>query len=194
MSDDNPLAERGRSLEEDHFRRKDRELIEKMRQAAATSEARKELGRATGLADSGLLGELHELGFTPDTVALLPLIPVLQMAWAEGGITAKERELVVRFARSRGITEGSAADRELNGWMIRRPDAAVFARAGRLISAMLAAGASEAGALSADDLVKHCEAIAGASGGVFGLGRISTEERELLSAIAADLKSPRSGS
>jgi hypothetical protein len=194
MSDDNPLAERGRSLEEDHFRRKDRELIEKMRQAAATSATRQELGRATGLADSGLLDELHELGFTPDTVALLPLVPVLQMAWAEGGITAKERELVVRLARSRGITEGSAADRELNEWMLRRPDAAVFARAGRLISAMFAAGASDAVALSADDLVKHCEAIAGASGGVFGLGRISTEERELLSAIAADLKSHRSGS
>jgi hypothetical protein len=32
---ENPLGERGRSLEEDYFRRKDRELIEKMRQTVA---------------------------------------------------------------------------------------------------------------------------------------------------------------
>jgi hypothetical protein len=113
------------------------------------------------------------------------------MAWAEDGITPKERELVVKLARSRGIAEGSAADRQLHEWMARRPEAYVFARAGRLIGAMLAAGSPAGGALSADDLVKQCEAIAAASGGVFGLGKISAEERELLAAIAADLKSQR---
>jgi hypothetical protein len=190
MADDNPLAERGRSLEEDHFRRKDRELVEKMRKAAADSAAKHELGKATGLADAALLHELHDLGFTPDTVSLLPLVPVLQMAWAEGGITAEERALLVRLARSRGIDDGSAADRQLSEWMNRRPDAAVFTRAGRLIGAMLAGGGSE-GALSVDDLVKHCEAIARASGGMFGIGSISAEERQLLSAIAADLKAHR---
>jgi hypothetical protein len=190
MPDDNPLAERGRSLEEDHYRRRDRELIEKLKQSVAAKEARQELGKVTGLADD-LLQELHDLGFTPQTVPLLPLVPVLQMAWAEGGITPKERELVVQLARSRGIAEGSAADRQLNEWMIKRPDAAVFARAGRLIGAMLAAGTTDAATLSADDLVKHCEAIAGASGGVFGIGSISAEERKLLAAIAKDLKGPR---
>ena len=40
MLEDNPLAERGRSLEEDYFRKKDRELVERMRQAAAAQKAR----------------------------------------------------------------------------------------------------------------------------------------------------------
>ncbi len=191
---DNPLGERGRVLEDEYFRKRDRELVEKMRQAAAAEEARregeearKEMGRKTGLADPALLQELQELGFTPDTLGLLPLVPVVQTAWAEGGVTTTERDLLVQLARSRGINEGSAADRQLHAWMTSRPDSTVFTRAGRLIRALLDSGTDEAG-LSAEDVVKQCEAIAGASGGIFGVGRVSSEERALLSAIATNLK------
>jgi hypothetical protein len=192
MPDKDMIRERGRSLEEDYFRKKDRELIEKMRHAAAAEQARGEMSRKTGLADPELLKELEALGFTPDTVSLLPLVPVLQMAWAEGGVTGAERDLLVKVARSRGIDAGSAADRQLSAWLDRRPDPAVFASAGRLIRAMLDAGPQESGSLSAEDLVRYCETIAAASGGVLGIGRISAEEKALLSTIAADLKTRRS--
>jgi hypothetical protein len=191
MPDDKLFGERGRSLEEDYFRKRDRELIEKMRQAEAVENARHELRKKTGLADPELQA-LQELGFTPETVSLLPLVPVVQTAWAEGGISSAERDLLVRLARSRGIEEGSAADRQLAAWMTSRPDSTVFNRAGRLIAAMLASRSQEVGDLSAEDLVKYCEEIAGASGGMFGIGRVSSEERTLLSQIAADLKARQS--
>ena len=191
MPDHDAFGERGRSLEEDYFRKKDRELIEKMRRAAAAEQVRQDLGRKTGLDDPELLQELHDLGFTPDTVNLVPLIPVIQMAWAESGITKAERELILRLARSRGVDVGSAADRQLAEWMTDRPAEALFARAGRLIRAMLDSG-STPGDLTADDLVKYCEDVASASGGILGIGRISAEERALLSSIAADLKARRS--
>ena len=188
MPDKDMIRERGRSLEEDYFRKKDKELIERMRHAAAAEQSRGEMGRKTGLADPELLKELEELGFTPDTVGLLPLVPVLQMAWAEGGITSAERDLLAKVARSRGIEAGSAADRQLLAWLDRRPDAAVFTKAGRLIRAMLDAGSPESGDLSAEELVRYCEKIAAASGGILGIGKISAEEKALLSTIAADLK------
>jgi hypothetical protein len=106
---DDTLHKRGRSLEDEYFRKKDRELIEKLRQAAATEQARQDLGRKAGLDDPELVKELQDLGFTPDTVGLLPLVPIIQMAWAEGGITKAERELIVRLARSR------------SGWPTIRP-------------------------------------------------------------------------
>lgn len=190
MPDNDAIRDRGRSLEEDYFRKKDQELVEKMRRAAAADEARRELSRTTGLADPELLVEVEALGFTPETASLLPLVPVIQMAWAEGGVTDEERRLVIRLARSRGIAEGSAADRRLSEWLSRRPGADVFTRATRLVRAMLAARGQEPGALTADDLVKYCESIAAASGGIFGMKRISAEERSLLETLAADLKQP----
>jgi hypothetical protein len=162
-----------------------------MRLAAVADQARDEIGQKTGLHDPALLKELQDLGFTPDTVALLPLVPVLEVAWAEGGITAAERDLIVRLARSRGIADDSAADRQLSEWMANRPAPSVFAQAGRLTAAMLASGSDQATAgLTADDLVAYCERIAAASGGILGLriGSISMEEKLLLSRIASDLK------
>jgi hypothetical protein len=53
---------------------------------------------------------------------------------------------------------------------------------------MLAAAGSDQAAMTADDLVKYSETIAAASGGIFGINRISAEERALLQRIAAELK------
>jgi hypothetical protein len=194
MSDHDAFAERGRALEEEYFRKKDRELVEKMRKAAAADQARGELSKQTGLSDPALLAELQELGFTADTVSLLPLVPVLELAWAEGGITPAERQLLVSLARSRGIAEGTAAERQLTAWMTTRPGPEVFAKAARLISALLDSGAPAAKGLTADQLVKYAEQIASASGGLLGLPirAVSLEERDLLTRITHDLKARRS--
>ena len=187
MTDKDIFAERGRALEEEYFRKKDRELIEKMRRAATATEARAEMGKKTGLTDPEMLQELETLGFTPDTVVLLPLVPVGQMSWAEGGVTPAERHLIVKLARARGIDEGGAADRQLSDWLDRRPGGHVFPHATRLIRAMLAA--PHHGDLTVDDLVTYCESIADASGGMLGIiGRVSAEERQLLATLVAQLK------
>ena len=189
MPDDNIFAERGRSLEEEYFRRKDKELIEKMRKAAAADEARSEMAKRTGLGDPELLKELEELGFTPETVILLPLVPIVQVAWAEGGVSDAERHLIVKLARARGISEGTAADAQLMQWLNQRPSDRVFVDATRLIRAMLDAPGHPGISVTADDLVKQAESIASASGGMLGIiGRISAEERGILTTLAERLK------
>jgi hypothetical protein len=181
-------AKRQRVSEEDYFRKKDRELIERMREAAAADQARRELGAKTGLTDPALLGALQELGFTPATVALLPLVPVVQMAWAEGGVTPVERAMVVDLARKRGIEAGNDADRQLSDWLTLRPSQDVFDGAMRLISAMLATASGSHGGVNADDVIQSAEAIASASGGILGIGKVSAEERALLAQIQTSLR------
>jgi hypothetical protein len=188
MAERDGLADQARKREEDYFRKRDRELIERMRSAAAAEQTRKDLQSKTGLQDPELLRDLQELGFTPDTISLLPLVPVLQVAWAEGGVSSAERKLIADLARSRGIEAGSAADRQLTEWLDRRPSAEVFNRATRLIAAMLDQPGDAATDLSVDGLIKYCESIASASGGMFGIGRISSEERDALARIAAVLE------
>jgi hypothetical protein len=184
MADD-PLN-RKRASEEEYFQKKDRELIEKMRQRAKVEQELRELGEKVGVTDPELIQELADLGFTPETAALLPLVPVLEIAWAEGGVTAPERQMVVDVARARGIEAGSAADRQLADWLDQRPDESVFRRAGRLINALFSSGGRFN--LTPDDLLKYCEAIAEASGGLFGIRRVSSDERATLGRIADELK------
>lgn len=177
-----------RKREEDYFRRKDRELLEKMRAAAVSDQTRKDLGSATGIQDPALLEELEALGFTPDTIGLLPLIPVLQVAWAEGGVSAAERTMIVNLARQRGIQPGSAADARLAEWLDTRPSDETFRKASRLIGAMLDQPVATGPQLSAEELIRYCEQIAAASGGLFGIGKVSAEERTVLEQIARGLE------
>ena len=178
-----------RDHEEDYFRKQDRELIEKMRKATAAEAVRGPLSAQTGIQDPDLLRDIAALGFSAETVSLLPLVPILQVAWADEGVSPEERKLIVDLARLRGVTEGSPADRQLSEWLAHRPSADVFSRAGRLVAAMLAAGSDATHDLSADDLVKYSESIAAASGGILGLGKVSSSERAALEQIQKVLKS-----
>ena len=177
----------GRVLDKESIRKKDRELLDKIRHASALGGVLKD---RTSISDLAMLAELLELGFTADTVVLLPLVPVIELAWAEGGIKPSERQLLVSLARRRGVEEGSTADGQLSEWMETRPAPEVFGKAGRLIAALLSSGARVTQGLTAEQLVSYCEQIASASGGLFGLPirTVSTEERELLTRIAGDLK------
>ena len=188
MAERDGLSDQGRKREEDYFRKRDRELIERMKQAAAAEKERRELEAKTGLHDPELLKDLQELGFTPDTIQLLPIVPILQVAWAEGGVSDAERKLILQLARARGIVDGSAADRQLNDWLKQRPSGHVFASATRLIRAMIDHPTEAIGELSADDVIKYAESIASASGGMFGIGKVSAEERATLAQIASALK------
>ena len=179
------LSSRKRAHEEDYFQKKDRELIEKAQRQAKAQQQLRELGERVGITDPEISRELAELGFTPETVRLLPLVPVLEMAWAEGGVTPEERKMVLEVARARDIPEGSEADRQLTEWLDRRPDESVFRRAGRLIGALLEPGRFN---ITPDDIIKYSEAIAEASGGVFGIRRVSSEERATLGRIASEIK------
>ena len=53
-----------RSREEEYFWKKDQELIEKMRRAAAAEQAKRDMGAKAGLNDPEMIQELQALGFT----------------------------------------------------------------------------------------------------------------------------------
>lgn len=178
-----------RSLEEEYFRKEERELIEKMRRRAASETERRRLGEHTGIADEEVLQDLQALGYTPETVMLLHLVPLVQMAWAEGSVSDRERALILEAARSRGIEPGSAAHRQLEGWLGHRPAAELFEKTLRAIAAILASRPEAEREASRKDLLSYCTAIASASGGVLGFRAVTDEERQLLERIGRELQS-----
>jgi len=186
--DKDAFAERGRSLEEEYFRRKEKEVIEKMRRKAEADDQRRRLGEQAGLADEEVLRDLQELGYTAETVMLLHLVPLIQTAWAEGGVSQKERDLIVKAARARGVEAGSMADGQLNRWLAQRPSDDLFEKTLRAIRTILQAQSPEARAASERDLVSLATAIASASGGIVGFGAVSEEERQILARISGELE------
>lgn len=188
--DKDGITDHIRAQEDEYFRRKDRELVEMLRKADEDAKARRALERETGLHDPDMLRELDLLGFTPDTIALLPLVPLLQVAWAKAGVSNAERTLILNLARARGIAEGSPADHQLKVWLDVKPSDDTFHKAARLIGAIVDSPDHRV-PVNADTLLEYCDRIAHASGGIFGIGVVSPEERAAIEEIAASFRDRR---
>lgn len=188
MSERDAFADRGRALEEEYFRKREQELIEKLRQRAAADATRRQLSEHAGVADEEILQDLQDLGYTPETVSLLHLVPLVQMAWAEGGVSGRERELIVEAARARGIEAGSPADALLTQWLTTRPSELMFERNLRAIRAILESRPESEREASRNDLLSTATAIAEASGGMLGFRAVSAEERAVLARISQELE------
>lgn len=191
MTDKGLFGDRRRGLEEEYFRKQEQELIEKLRQRRAEEATRGLLAERTGIADQEILADLQALGYTPETVMLLHLVPLVQMAWAEGGVSDSERTLIIEAARARGIDADSAAERQLADWLTTRPADAFFERTLRAIAAILQARPSDEREAGERDLLSYCTAIASASGGILGFGKVSPQEREVLARISHELERTR---
>jgi hypothetical protein len=188
VADKDLFAERGRTLEEEYFRKREKELIEKMRQRAQADSERRRLGEEAGVADQEILQDLQALGYTAETVTLLHVVPLVQMAWAEGNVSDRERELIIEAARTRGVEQGSPADRQLDSWLTRRPTEEFFEKTLRAIGAILQAQPAAERAASQKGLLSYCTAIASASGGIMGFRRVSDEERQILGRISQEFE------
>jgi hypothetical protein len=159
-----------------------------MRRNAQAEAQRRQLAEQAGVADEEVLRDLQELGYTPETLMLLYLVPLLQTAWAEGSVSSKERDLIVQAARSRGIEAGSPADAQLNLWLTERPSEELFQRTLRVIGTILQSRSPEERASSERDLLSLCTAIAAASGGIVGFGAVSEDERRILARITQEFE------
>jgi hypothetical protein len=188
VADNDLFGSRRRTHEDEYFRRQEQEVIEKLKQRGRDEATRRQLAERTGLADEDVLKDLMALGYTPETVMLLHLVPLVQMAWAEGSVSDRERELIVEAARARGIDAGSAADAQLTSWLTTRPSEALFDQTLRAIRTILEAGPADAREAGQRDLLAHLTSIASASGGILGFGKVSPQEQEVLSRVTAEIQ------
>jgi hypothetical protein len=178
--------------EDDYFRRMDAELLEQRKREAEAREEHLEVKRAAGIEDDRVAAELRAAGYNRETIPLLHLVPLIQVAWADGKISQDERRHILEASRLHGVDEGSNAHRQLVSWLDARPDEEFFRRSLRAIRAILHALEPEQRQTRAADLLTLCTKVAAASGGFFGIGRkVSPEEKQRLAEITAELDHDR---
>ena len=188
MDEKDAFTQRERVLEDVYFRKRDEELIEKMREEERAEKDRRVMARVLGTSDELMLKELQRVGYSAETVILLHLVPFIEVAWTEDGVSRPERELILQAAGLRGVTKGSPAYGWLKTWLDKRPDQEFFATSLRGIRCVLDALRPKARAAAQRSLLERSTAIAAATGGVRGFrGKISDDERKLLKRIAEAL-------
>ncbi|HVS63055.1 MAG TPA: hypothetical protein VMT85_06075 [Thermoanaerobaculia bacterium] len=178
------LDERRQSLEELFFAKKNRELMEKLRHQQETEQYLLALRVASGIQNEELLERLHALGMRAETVAALSLVPLVEVAWADGSVAERERDAVLRAARAAGIAEGSDAENLLDGWLDERPPAEVLGAWKQYISALASELGKEALAALESEVMQRAWRVAESAGGFLGAGAVSGDERDKLDELS----------
>ena len=186
MAPDSPeiLRDRGRSLEDEFFRREDKRLLAKLSELKAAEMNREALARATGITTPEVLDKLLGLGVRAETVAALSIVPLVEVAWADGSLDPKERRAVLDRARDSGVAPGSTAQTLLEAWLDRRPDPKLLDAWTHMVRGIRdQLGPDEAARLEAG-LLGQARAVASASGGVLGMGaKVSGAEAAMLARL-----------
>lgn len=179
--------EEAKRKEDAWFAQRERDLLEKARQEEQHRAWRARLAQVVGVADEAYLSDLEVHGFAPETVPLLFVCPLFQVAWSDGEVSEKERATILAAAARRGLDPKSPAWARLEGWLAARPGPTFFDHAFGLLVRMLDANPAAKGAIGREILAGAVE-VAKASGGFFGIGdRVSAEERTVLEKIAHGL-------
>jgi hypothetical protein len=191
MASDSPeiLRDRGRSLEEEFFRREDQRLIARRKELEAAQLTRESLAKASGLTSTAVLDKLIALGVRAETVAALSFVPLVEVAWADGKLDGRERATVLDRAREAGVATGSVAHGLLEAWLERRPDPALLTAWKEFVQGMRAqlSGAETEAMKSA--LLDRAKAVATASGGLFG-SKVSGAEASMLAELERAFAAP----
>lgn len=132
-------------------------------------------------------GVLKRLGVHPDHPRVLALLPLVEVAWADGEVQPGEREAIVTLART---AYGLDPDGELllESWLTHAPSRAYLDDGRDALLALVRAG--DLGLEIADEdvaagVIAHAEQVAQSAGGWFGFRAIDARERAALDAIAA---------
>jgi len=188
MAEKDKFAQREHWLEEEYFGRKNQELIEKLRERRAREADRQKMAEMMGVDDQDVLEALQDLGYTSDTIPLLHIVPLVEVAWAEGGVADRERAMIFKIAEARGVQPDSVAHEMLAHWLENKPSERFFENSLRAIRVIFDFLPEEQRLAGRRDLIAYCSQIASAvASGIFGRGGITDDERALIARIAAEI-------
>ena len=179
-----PLSDRKKALEDSFFAKQNAKLLSDLREKREQQAAKEGLAEMSGIDNDALLEKLVSLDITPDTWAALALVPLVEVAWADGKMDEKERRAVLTAAEASGVPPGSPSAKLLESWLTQRPDGRLLESWGAYIIEICATlGPTEREHLS-KEIVGRARSVAEATGGLLGLGnRVGPEEKIILSEL-----------
>lgn len=187
MFDKSAFDKRERAMEDEFFHRVDEKLREELRQSMERDKSRESLAKATGLSDNDVLDALIDAGFQVTTLAALSLVPAIFVAWADDKVDEPEREQLEKAATDHGIAKAGLAWQLLESWMEQKPPKSLWNTWQQYAEAVGKSLTPTAAGILADEIYKLSKVIAEASGGLLGIGKISSKERAVLDQIKAAL-------
>lgn len=170
----------------------DLELIDSMRRRAAAQERRQHLAEASQIHEPAVLEALEDLGYDHTTVMLLFVVPLVQVAWADGSVSEAERDHIIAMAGLRGVKANTPAYERLIAWLDRRPLDEFFEGSLHAIEAVLSSLPPIERRTCRESLLLCCRDVAAVPCHLFGwMSRVCAAKRKAIEGIRKSLESVR---
>lgn len=169
-----------RKLEDAFFQQRDKALIENLKKMQAMKETRASLAKVSGIQNEKVLEKLVDLGVRPETLAPLSVIPLVEVAWADGAVSREEEAAVLKSAERRGIKSGSIEFSLLKEWLELKPPAKLLDAWIHYMEGLCEKLSGTEKTAMKKEIVGSALAVAEASGGMLGINKISREEKTVI--------------
>lgn len=180
------LGDRKAGLENAFFAQQDALLRRQLGEKDDTKTRKAELSTASGITDDAVLTHLLTQNITGATLAALSLVPLVVVAWADGGIDDKERAAVLAGAEQAGLGKGHASYQLFEGWLAKKPAPDLLATWKQYVTALSATLTPDARQSLKTELLGRARSVAEATGGFLGIGqKVSPAEAAALDDLEA---------
>jgi hypothetical protein len=185
-----PINPETQSLEDAFFRKRDAELLTEMRRREALQTHKKMLTEVSGITDDAVLEQLVAHNIQADKLAAFSLVPIIEVAWADGEIQPGERAILIHAIEETGIPKDSISFQLLNQWIETRPEPKIMKLWTSYAQALAAKLPPEICESIKGTILSHARSVAQAAGGFLGLGRTSSAEDKVLQILEKAFKLP----
>ena len=116
------FKEREVYLEEVYYRKKQFELLEKLKSVFQKKIDKESIRKATGVTNEQLLDRLVDMQLNGELMAVFQLYPLIELAWADWDLTEREAKAVLAAGEKQGIRPGTRAYQMLEDRLHKGPD------------------------------------------------------------------------
>jgi len=174
----------GKTLEDLFFLKQDKKLIEDLHRIEKMKETKKDLSEVSGITNEEILQKLVDLNIRPEIVATLALVPLVEVAWADGKVDEEEKTAVLEAAAESFVSKDSPDFDLLRQWMEHKPNQKLLEAWKHYIKGLCGQLTQHQRNALKKDLIGHARQVAEATGGLLGFGnKISKAEQEMLNKL-----------
>ncbi|MEN0062956.1 MAG: FHA domain-containing protein [Myxococcota bacterium] len=135
------------------------------------------------MTETELEQELAHMGIQRASARVIALLPLVEVAWADGAIQDGERAVILEAAKTRYGLDAAGLTM-LDGWLASPPDTEFVDRGRQVLAALCRYNLAGA---PCHDVVTLSREVALAAGGFFGFGAIEASEAKVIDDIARTL-------
>ena len=178
------LHARGKSLEDAYFAERDRQLIEDLKRKLSKPESERLLAVSLGIEEHHLR-EMAHIGPGVDVVPTMAILPLVEVAWCDGDVSAAEKKAILKATVDLGMPENSPFYLFLQNWLDAKPSAAALDLWKLYVKDFMAKVDPVTAVKIQEGIMGRAEKVAAAAGGILGFHKISDAERKCLNDLRA---------